>query len=409
MASSDPIVIIGAGMAGLTAAWYLKKNGRNVRILEAKKHIGGRVHTEFKNGFTLDRGFQVLLTAYPEAQRVLDYEALKLNTFEPGAVIFGDKGRTFLGDPIRYPKGAIQSAFSWAASLKDKLLVRRLTNDVKAMDIDEIFALKTQITTIKYLVEYGFSDKIITHFFRPFFGGIFLERSLDTLHPMFLFVMKMFAEGDAVIPEGGMTEIPKQIASVLPKEDILLNTKVVHYNDKYVEDDNNNKYNFSHLIIATPALLENGKPEYQKTTQLYFSSKLKPYNRNAIGLNGMPNNAFNNLAVMTNLHSGFAPEGQELISVSVPGKISFGGLKIKDQVIQEALAYCRNTHDWTLIDKYTIKEALPKLDRLRNTLDPDDFTIGKNTYRCGDYLLNGSLNAAMKTGRLVAEEIIRKG
>lgn len=409
MASNDPIVIVGAGMAGLTAAWYLKKNGRNVRVIEASGHVGGRVHTEFKNGFTLDRGFQVLLTAYPEAQRVLNYEALNLKSFASGAIIFGDKGRTFMGDPLRYPQGALQSAFSWAASLSDKLKVARLTREVKAMSIDDIFALKTQIYTEKYLVEYGFSEKIINHFFRPFFGGIFLERSLDTLHPMFLFVMKMFAEGDAAIPKGGMTEIPQQVASVLDEDEILLHTKIVDYNQHHVIDNTNTKHSFSHLIIATPTLIKQSKPEYQSTTQLYFSSKMKPFKRNAIALNGMMNSTFNNMAIMTNLHQSFAPDGYELISVSVPGVRSFGGMKTEAQVQQEILAYSPRTHDWKLIDKYTINDALPKLNRLRNTLDRKDYMIGENTYLCGDYLLNGSLNAAMKTGRIVAEDIIEQG
>lgn len=407
MAPQEKIVIVGAGMAGLTAAWYLKKAGKDVLILEAANHIGGRVHTEYKDGYTLDRGFQVLLTAYPEAQRALDYNALNLKTFIPGSIILGDKGRTFIGDPVRYPLGALATAFSWAASFKDKLNIKRLTNEVKAMSIDDIFSQERQIPTLQYLREYGFSDQIIQHFFKPFYGGIFLERALNTPHPMFLFTMKMFAEGNAAIPEKGMGAIPKQLASILNEDDILLNTKVVNFDMQYAIDQNDNAYPYSHLIIATPALVKEKQPTgYQTTTQLYFSSKFNPFNRNAIALNGMENNTFNNLAVLTNLYEGYAPKGDVLISVSVPGDHVLSGMRLDDQVRQEMQAYCPRTHDWKCIDSYTIEQALPKLERLRNSLHKEDYMIGKNVYLCGDYLLNGSLNAAMKTGRVVAENII---
>ena len=102
-ADDTDVLIIGAGIAGLTAAKVLKAAGKSVKILEGSDRIGGRVKTDEVDGFLLDHGFQVLLTAYPEAKRFLDYKALDLRKFSPGALILDEKGTSQIGDPLRQP------------------------------------------------------------------------------------------------------------------------------------------------------------------------------------------------------------------------------------------------------------------------------------------------------------------
>ncbi len=81
--STKPVVIVGAGLAGLSCARQLLQSGVDVLVLEAQDDVGGRVRTDLVDGFRLDRGFQVLQTAYPEARRQLDYQALRLQTLSP--------------------------------------------------------------------------------------------------------------------------------------------------------------------------------------------------------------------------------------------------------------------------------------------------------------------------------------
>src|SRR5689334_9769282 len=114
------VIIIGAGLAGLTAAKLLKAAGKSVKILEASDRPGGRVRTEEVDGFLLDRGFQVLLTAYPETKRFLDYDALELQNFDPGALILNETGTTKIGDPLRQPGALISTLASSAGTLADK-------------------------------------------------------------------------------------------------------------------------------------------------------------------------------------------------------------------------------------------------------------------------------------------------
>src|SRR5215468_1879496 len=96
------VLIVGAGVAGLTCAKVLYEAGHDVRVLEASNGVGGRVRTDASaDGFLLDRGFQVLFTAYPAACRHLDLEALKLREFLPGAVLIREGKWHTLGDPLR--------------------------------------------------------------------------------------------------------------------------------------------------------------------------------------------------------------------------------------------------------------------------------------------------------------------
>ena len=123
---NGPIVIVGAGLSGLACARTLTARGVETVVLEAADAVGGRVRTHRQDGFLIDRGFQVLLTAYPEAQAVFDYDALRLGAFAPGAwVHVGGQFQT-IGDPFRRPAQALPTVFADVGSLADKLKVLRL-------------------------------------------------------------------------------------------------------------------------------------------------------------------------------------------------------------------------------------------------------------------------------------------
>lgn len=109
---SADVVIVGAGLAGLVAAKVLEQHNLNTIVLEESDGVGGRVRTDHVDGFLLDRGFQVLLTAYPELPRHLNLGALDLQLFEPGAIVWRDGKGTVVGDPIRRPKTVMSTALA---------------------------------------------------------------------------------------------------------------------------------------------------------------------------------------------------------------------------------------------------------------------------------------------------------
>ena len=191
--SQKKIGIIGAGVSGLIAALELEKAGFAVTIFEKTDRVGGRVKTDLENGVRMDHGFQVLLEAYPMTKSYLDYKALDLKKFLPGAVVYKNGNRQTLGDPLRELSLLLPTLFSSLGTLSDKFKILALNRELKHTSIDTLFTEK-ETTTLQYLSQSGFSDSMINNFFRPFFSGIFLEPNLETSSRMFRFVYKMFRQ-----------------------------------------------------------------------------------------------------------------------------------------------------------------------------------------------------------------------
>jgi phytoene dehydrogenase-like protein len=404
-------LIIGAGLAGLTAARVLKLAGRKVKIIEASDEPGGRVRTDEVNGFLLDRGFQVFLAAYPEAKRFLDYKALDLKSFSPGSIILNASGIDEIGDPLREASSLIRTLKSPIGTLSDKLRLLSLRLKLAGNSIDQIFA-KKETTTLEYLRAAGFGEKIISHFFAPFMSGIYLEQKLDTSSRMFEFVFKMFSESDTAIPAKGMGMIPKQLAADLSVEELIFNERVISIDDNNVLAASGNIYKASTILIATaadclPVPFQHRQVQKKSLTCMYFSAEKAPYQKALIALNAIPDRLVNNIAVMSNVSSCYAPKGKSLISVSLSGNQKFIKQDELELKVKEELKFwfseCSN---WTPIKTYTIPYALPDNTHVINDILPSSLRINHSTFICGDHLLNGSINAAMKSGRIAAEAIL---
>ena len=134
------VVIVGAGLAGLAAARRLREKGHEPLVLEATDSAGGRVQTDRVDGYLLDRGFQVFLTAYPEAQRIFDYERLDLREFEPGALVHFGGSFHRVSDPLRNPGDLFASLRAPIGSIRDKLAVLRFRKRVTADGLEAVFS-----------------------------------------------------------------------------------------------------------------------------------------------------------------------------------------------------------------------------------------------------------------------------
>jgi phytoene dehydrogenase-like protein len=210
----ERIIIVGAGLAGLTCGRILAGRGYDVQVLEASDGVGGRVRTDVVDGFRLDRGFQVTFTAYPAVQRNLDLGALDLRAFDPGAWVAVNGRRIVLSDPLRDPAAALPSALTGFVSLGDKLRTGVLALMLAADPIPDLLAGEDE-STLAFLRRSGFSRRYINGFIRPFFGGIFLERALETSAKCFKFDLKMLAMGQTVVPAAGIGALAEQLAAPL--------------------------------------------------------------------------------------------------------------------------------------------------------------------------------------------------
>ncbi len=406
------ITIIGAGISGLTAAVYLHQKGFKVQILEASERAGGRIKTDLIDGFRLDRGFQVLLTEYPETKALLDYKKLNLKRFLPGATVLYDGGQFEIADPFRRPSATFATLFAPVGSLKDKLNTLFLKNKLLKISIPDVFK-QPETDTNSQLQKYGFSHKMINRFYKPFFSGIFLENELKTSSNMFDFVMKMFSEGDAAIPELGMEEIPKQLVEMLPKNSIVYNAKVSSIENNTIICENGQFFETDKIIIATEAVgfasnyIPKTKQNYHQVTDVYFEANVAPIKKAVVVLNASKNKKwFNNLTVMSNISDKYAPKEKILISVSCNGISDIDDTTLSENMKTELKTWYGNqVENWKFLKVYRINYALPNQDSVKNDLENSDIQINENLFICGDHLLNGSINAAMKSGRLVAELI----
>jgi protoporphyrinogen oxidase len=401
------IHIIGAGVSGLIAAKTLEERGYNPVIVEATNTIGGRLKTDIINGYQLDHGFQVLLDAYPLAVKHLNFENLNLQRFVPGATIFSGGTSQTIGDPLRDISLLMSTLTASVGNLSDKLKILKLNNTLKNKSLNDIFSSEEE-STLTYLESKGFSSDMISKFFKPFFSGIFLEPNLETSSRMFEFVYKMFGSGHAVLPKSGIDAIPKQLKSQLLKTKFIFNTPIKTVNDTHIITENGDKIDTHFTIIATEAkdLIPNlhGTCEWKSCDNLYFSVKTRPIKKPIIGLIADEGALINNIFFHTSLETETKGNG-ELLSVTVVKDHSLNDTDLIVKVQKDLEQFC-NINDTTFLKHYRIPRALPQLQNLQHKISPTETQLKPTIFLAGDQLLNGSLNAAMRSGELSAEGLI---
>jgi phytoene dehydrogenase-like protein len=373
--------------------------------------VGGRVRTDFVDGFLLDRGFQVLLTAYPEARRCLDFPALDLRTFEPGAIVHRDGQFHTITDPIRRPRRALSSAFAPIGTVHDKLLAAKLRGELLDEEIDRVLSAP-ETTTLTALREYGFSERIIERFFRPFLGGIFLDPELATSSRMFRFVYRMFAQGVAAIPNGGMQTIPEQLASHLAGGSIRLNARVQHVWEGGVKLESGEELFAGSIVVACdPVNAARLLPDAGiRTTMrgvrcLYFAAADAPIGDRYLVLNGDGEGPINNLCVPSVIAPGYAPPGFHLVSVTVLHAPLSEDHLIRDVREQLLHWFGEQANGWEFLRSYHIENALLDQSPEHAGVAMSPVRARPGLYYCGDHCGTASINGAMLAGRRAVEAV----
>ena len=403
------IAIIGAGIAGLTCAKYLKDKGIEALILEASDGVGGRVRTDSVKGFRLDRGFQVLLTSYPEAKKLLDYDDLRLKNLPSGARIRCGDEFFVMPNPLKNIFAAPQALVSPVGSLLDKIKILQLNMETRNAAKPDESKVESHETTIAFLKNYGYSETIINRFFIPFFRGVFLEEKLATDSGFFKFLYRQFAAGDVVLPAAGMQAIPEQIAGHLSPGQIRLNTAVKRIEGKIIHLENGEAIEADKIVLATDArtaaqLLgeEGSNVEFNGTVCQYFASD-KPISLDGepyLMINSNENELIDHLLVVSDVAPSYAPAGKTLISVNTVGIKELAEDVLENKTRDKLIKWFGQAHDWRHLKTYRIPDALPRY--AENSTTKIKLKINEHLYRCGDYAAYPSLNAAMKTGREVA-------
>jgi phytoene dehydrogenase-like protein len=411
MPSSPDVLIVGAGLAGLCCARQLQEKSISFQILEASDSIGGRVRTDEVDGFLLDRGFQVLLTAYPEVQRVLDYTRLNLKPFQHGALSWYAGRMNKLIDPWRTTgawKAAIGSEFG---SFADKLRIARLRSRLRRSSIDQLFRNPDRPTK-DALASAGFSKEMIHRFFRPFLGGILLDGALQSSSRMFEFVFKMLSEGDTVLPAKGMGTIPAQLAEKLPAGSIRLNAQVESLHESELTLTGGETLRARAIVVAAegPAaahLVGEVEPASRSVTCYYYSALEPPVREPILVLNGDGAGPVNNFSVNSQVASSYAPAGKHLVSVTVLGMQALTEVQLGGFIIAQMKNWFGAVAStWQLLRSYRIAHAQPQ--QYPGALEPPERPVRTRpgVYVCGDHRDNASINGAMVSGRRAAEAVL---
>ena len=394
MKRKTDLVIVGAGLAGLTCAIQCKDIGREFLLLEKSQRIGGRIGSIKEDGYIFDLGFQVYNTAYHYTNSIIDGD-LQLKSFSPGAAIYNADTFEIISDPTRDLKQVFQTIFSSIASMTDKLRILKLKLLLQRYSIQKDYS--NDISTLKYLQNFGFSEKFIDNFFKPFFAGIFLEQELKTSSKFFKYVFSKLNKGLATLPSEGMQALPDLICSKLDPQSILLKQKVKKIkSDQTIILDNGELISGKKIILTGDSvnMLSPQSIVYNSIKTIYFSSKIEPKNGRYIHL--FPNDdIINNIAILTMISNHYSQNSDHLFSVSIFSE---------DKLESENITHVQNklpefyggvSSDYKFLKYMNIKKATIK--QRPNHFNNQHLNKGGIIF-AGDQTTNGSIDGAVFSG-----------
>ncbi|MEU5918637.1 FAD-dependent oxidoreductase [Streptomyces sp. NPDC047141] len=402
---SVDVVIVGAGAAGLACAADLCAAGLAVRLLEADTAPGGRMRTDRVAGFTVDRGFQVFNTSYPQVKRRLDLRRLRLRPFTPGVLVSTSDGIRRYADPTRDLRRSGDLLSGRAGSPRDLLAAGVLS----ARDMLEPAALlrsRTDTTTRTALARAGVSEAMVETFFRPFLSGVFLEEELATSSRVFHLVWRTLLRGTLCLPADGAEAVPAQLAAGLPAGVLATESPVDRLTTGGVRRSDGTGLSARAVVVATgtraAARLLPGLdvPAGRTVSTVYHAAEESPLTEPTLVVDAR--RRFLNTCVLTEVQPGYARDGRALVATSVLGELP----PERDARLRAALAevYGTDTRSWETVHRITVPDALPAM--------PPPYPLTRTTrleggrYVCGDHRATGSLQGALASGARAAREVL---
>ena len=383
-----PVVVIGGGLAGMSAAIQIQKAGREVIVLEAADRAGGRVQSDLIDGFTCDRGFQLINAKYPElvALDVLDELDFRFADRALNIAIADQTHR--LGDPRKYFFSSLNSA---TGSVFEKLaLLKALAGKPKP-----------EFSIAEYLTAAGLG-KTFERVLQPFLRGVYLTDLTNIAAPAGLEIIKTFISGKPGLPSHGVGVLSGVIAKEI--SDLRLGVTVNSIKTGMVTTSVG-EIQASEIIVATDSttaaqLLDLGSvPKLAGCTTWYHSATMAPVSHGQLIVDGQNRGAVINTLVISNFIPEYAPRGKALISTTTDNGIT-------ESEVRRHLGtlYNCDNRGWELIAKYEIPAALPI--RANRITQPIQSFVREGIYLAGDGQVSPSQNGALKSGRLAAMAVL---
>ena len=400
----SPIVVVGAGLAGLACAQRLTAAGLEVVVLEAADAVGGRVRTDEIDGFRCDRGFQLINPAYPALRRVVDLDQLDLRSFGAGVVVAGVDGRSVLADPRRLPRLLPATLRSPVGSLRERVAFVRWALSCLLPVRRQLAAPDLRLADA--LDRAGISGELRTAVLDPFLAGVLADWEGTTSATFVRLLMRSFLLGSPAVPSTGISRLPELLAASLPAGTVRLNQRVIDVGAEHVRTADE-EIRAEAVVVATAPraaaeLTGIPVPSTKPLTTFWHTAPRAPTTTKLLHLDGARRGPLVNSAVLTNVAPGYAPPGRVLIASST---VSADGSAAAELAVrrQAGLVYGIDTSDWELVSCQVIAEALPHQPPPLVLRQPARLAGG--VFIAGDHRDTASIQGALVSGRRAADAV----
>lgn len=406
------VVVIGAGLAGLTAASSLEDDGLRVLVLEAADAVGGRVRTDVVDGYRCDRGFQLLNPAYPLVAKLVDLDALDLHSFGAGVLIRTDRGLTLLSDPRREPGQAARMLRSGLVRPREIAALMRWAGPVVASPS----ALKNQpdeSTLRESLDRAGVDGRLRSSLIDPFLAGVLADREQTTSALVVKLLVRSFVLGTPSLPAAGMQALPDQLAAGLRRPVQLGEAarRLTTTADGVEVATDAQTITARAAVVAVAgdqaaALIDTPATPMRGLATWWFAADAAPHRSPYLAVDGRGRGPCVNMAVMSLAAPSYAPPGGTLVQAST--LIEASGEAPGEQAVRRHLAevYQVPTDGWDVVAHHHIAAALPAHPPGQPLQQPQQ--VDERVWRCGDHTDTPSIQGALASGRRVARSVAQE-
>lgn len=407
MSNHLPVVVVGAGPAGLACARTLLSAGRAVRVLEASDRPGGRLGSTTVDGIVCDLGFQVSMSNYAHLESLVPRREIPRKPFIPGAIVVTERDRARLVDPAREPLSGISAWRHGLVGLRDVPAAARLRR-LAARVADGGAEAGTGADVLDRC---GFSDRFRRSFLVPFFGGVFLDETLAVSAERFLRTVHRFATGDAELPDGGMQRLVDGLAGPLG-DHLELGVEVATVDSGVVTLANGDSIESDAIVLATPIdvtarLLGHPMPDpdaaWRSTTAVHFATTHAVLDEPILVLNGRPDGRLNLVCSPTAVASGYAPHGTHTVLASVRPTDAADMPEIDVNAIAAEAGELLGVDpgDWRHVTTTVVRHALPTPGAT-----PGIDALPPGMHVTGDWLGDPSIDHAVRHGIDTARHLL---
>ncbi len=408
MSSDAPVIVVGAGLAGLACAQRLAHAGVEVVVLEASDGVGGRVRTDVVDGFRCDRGFQLLNPAYPALGPVLGDDglaALDLRAFQAGVVVGHGRRRSVLADPRRVPRYVAASLRAPVGTFAEKVRFA-------AWAASTLTPVRRQLATpdrsrAEELDAWGITGRLRAGVVDPFLTGVLAEGDGSSSAHLVRLLVRSFVLGSPSVPALGMGRLPEQVAATLPAGTVRLGVRVHGVTRSSVRTDDGELAARAVVVATDPttagSLTRTTAPRMKALTTFWHTSDRAPSDRPLLHLDADHRGPVVNTAVMTAVAPTYAPAGRPLVATTVLG--ADGSVETERAArAQAGLVYGTSTAGWELVTTHVVAEALPAQPPPLDHRQPA--TVGDGVLVAGDHRDTASIQGALVSGRRAADAVL---